>query len=289
MAEELRTVNLQNLPDAIRLLNETSRGTALELHLDLFSFLALAQYWNFSYDYSFISYVDNEPAAIIITCTDAQAHDAYTFYWGALSKFRSLKTARALFEACCQKLYDGGYLMLYGVSAPGRPARRYRFIKVDSPHELVAMQTQSLSVPAADSGLEVRQTSVEAIAQVTLSPDEPFCWYQRQNFFRRLAPSLHVLGAFSGNAIKAYAVVFARSEGTNLLDLRSPESDLAAGNELLRYLGEQAYRPPFTATDVFRDGYAQHLLTAAGFAVIREFATLTRDLRATCSVHSTRA
>ena len=289
MEEELRTVSLQNLPDAIRLLNETSRGTALELHLDLFSFLALAQYWNFSHEYSLISYVDSEPAAIIITCTDAQARDAYTFYWGALPKFRSLKTARALFEACCHKLYDGGYLMLYGVSAPDRPARRYRFIKVDAPHELVAMESQSPSVPVAEPALEVRRIDVEAISQITFSPDEPFCWYQRKSFFRKLGSSLHVLGAFSGDAIKAYTVAFARSEGTNLLDLRSPASDLAGGSALLRYLGEQDYRPPFTATDVFRNSYTQRLLAAAGFVVIREFATLTRDLRATCSAEKLKA
>ncbi len=281
MSADLRTINLQNLPDAIRLMNESSRGMSFEWNLDLFSFLALLRYWDFSYEYSLIGYVQDEPAALIINCANPESHEAYTVYWGALPKFRTQRISLVLFNTCCKKMRDDGYFMLHGVSVPDRPVRRYRFIQAQPERNLVDMEAESPNLPAADPTLEVREIDVEALAQFPLAAGEFLHWSQRHVFLRNVAPFQQILGAFSGDILKAYAVALPRSPNTTLTDLRSIDSDLSAGCELLRWLVERNYRPPFTVNYVFEQSYAHRVLTSAGFSVKRQFSTLTRDLRAT--------
>jgi hypothetical protein len=281
MSADLRTINLQNLPDAIRLMNESSRGMSFEWNLDLFSFLALLRYWDFSYEYSLIGYVQDEPAALIINCANPESHEAYTVYWGALPKFRTQRISLVLFNTCCKKMRDDGYFMLHGVSVPDRPVRRYRFIQAQPERNLVDMEAESPNLPAADPTLEVREIDVEALAQFPLAAGEFLHWSQRHAFLRNVAPFQQILGAFSGDILKAYAVALPRSPNTTLTDLRSTDSDLSAGYELLRWLVERNYRPPFTVNYVLEQSYAHRVLTSAGFSVKRQFSTLTRDLRAT--------
>jgi hypothetical protein len=283
MADELRTIDLRNLHDAIRVMNESTQGTSLECHLDMFSFLSLWKYWNFSHEHSLIRYLDDEPAAIILTCTDPDARDAYTFYWGAIPKFRSRRIALPLFDACCNKLHEDGYLTLYGVSSPDRPVRRYRFINAHSQRQLVDMQAQSLNLPTTDARYEVRPVEIAGLSQVMLPTDDSVHWCQRQAFLHNAIPFLQFLGAFAGGLPAAYAVVHPQPSGTTLVDLRSSENNLAAGHELLRWLLIQNYRSPFTAIFVSEQSYGYSLLKAAGFIVKSQFATLSRDLRTSSS------
>ena len=57
MPEEIQAITLQNLDDAVYLMNESSRGMSFEYNLEMFGFLSLARYWNFSYENSLIRYV----------------------------------------------------------------------------------------------------------------------------------------------------------------------------------------------------------------------------------------
>lgn len=287
MSADFRTISLQNIPDAIRLMNESSRDTSLSYRLDFFGFLSLARYWDFSYQYSLMCYVDDEPAALMINSTDLQTQDAYTFYWGALPKFRRGKTSLTLFEAGCKKLRDDGYTMLYAVSVPDRPVSRYRFIHLQPQWGLIDMQTPSPSLPAAHPGIEVRDIDAGALSQVSFPPSEALHWCQRHTFLRSAAPFLQFLGAFAGKGLEAYAVVLAQASNTTLLDLRSAESGFEPGYELLRRLVTQNYRPPFSATYVFEGSYAHRLLTTAGFSVTRQFSVLSRDLRVPSSAKAT--
>jgi hypothetical protein len=281
MSADLRTINLQNLPDVIRLMNESSRGMSFEWNLDLLSFMAFLRYWDFSYEHSLIGYVENEPAALIINCANPESHEAYTVYWGALPKFRTQRISLILFNACCKKLRDDGYFMLHGVSVPDRPVRRYRFIQAQPELSLVDMEAELPNLPAPDPNLEVREINVDALSQFPLTAGEPFHWSQRLAFLRNVAPFQQFLGAFSGNMLRAYAVALPHSSNTTITDLRSAGSDPSPGYELLRWLLHGNYRPPFTANYVFEQSYAHRLLTSAGFSVKRQFSTLTRDLRAT--------
>lgn len=283
MAVGLHTIGLQNLDQVIHIINESSRGMSFEYHLDTWGFLSLSRYWNFSYEHSVIGCVEDEPGALMINCTDPQVHDAYTFYWGALPNFRSRRISLPLFDECCKKLRDDGYIMLYGDAVPDRPVRRYRFIQAQPQYILVQMQAQSPNLPDTDPLFEVRKVDIGTLSQLVLPPGESLHWCQRHAFLRNAALFLQFVGAFAGDVLKAYAVVFPQSSNTTLLDLRSPESCFAPGYELLRWLLVQNYRPPFIATYVVEQSYAHHLLTAAGFRVKRQFSTLSRDLRATCS------
>ncbi|HVO62383.1 MAG TPA: hypothetical protein VMT53_15710 [Terriglobales bacterium] len=286
MSEDLHTIREENLHHVIRLMNESSRGMSLETHLNLVGFLGLWRCWNFSCEHSLIRYVEGEPAALILNCTDVDAHDAYTFYWGALPKFRNRRISLALFDACCRKLHDNGYTMLYGDSVPDRPVRRYRLLQAQPQYDFIDMQAISPALPAAEPRFEVQQIDCSLVSRVPLPQAEPIHWCQRHAFLRNAAAVLQFLGAFAEDALKAYMVVLPSPANTVLFDLRSPGSCLSAGYELLRFL-VQNYRAPFTATNVRRNSYAHSLLTSAGFGVKREFSSLYRDLRTTCSTTAT--
>ncbi len=271
---------MQSLPDLIRLLNQTSRGTSLEYHLDLFSFLALKRYWNFSYDHSLIRYVDGEAAALILVCTDPVAREAYTFYWGTLSQFRDRRLSVALFDSCCARLRQAGFDMLYGVTVPDRPVNRYRFIRAYPQHQLADLEGRGIQVPASNPEFHVQKLEAHALAGFPSAPGEHFHWCQRPTFVSNIAPFIQIPGCFAGEELKAYAVVSSQPSGTTILDLRALESNATPGYELLRWIREIC-QPPFVATNVFDQSYSHRLLTEAGLAVVRRFYTLTRDLRAT--------
>jgi hypothetical protein len=278
MPVDLRKITSENLSEAIRLMNESSRGMSFEWQLDLFSFLALFRYWNFSGEHSLIGYAENEPAGLIITCTDPESCEAYIVYWGALPKFRTQRISIALFDACCKKLRADGYTLLHGVSVPDRPVRRYRFIQAHPQLTLFDMRSDSPELPAVNPAFEIRQVGLDLLSHIPIPSGESLHWCHRRAFLQNSASFLQFLGAFVHDVPRAYAVALRASPNTTLLDLRSSESDLAAGHELLRWLMEHSYRPPFTATYVFEGSYAHRVLASSGFAVKRQFSTLTRNL-----------
>jgi hypothetical protein len=259
---ELRTINLDNLSDAIRIMNESSHGMSIEYKLDTFSFLFLSQYWNFSYQYSLLDYVDGEAAAVIIVCTEPETHDAFIFYWGALPRFWKQNIALPLFEACCSQLHQDGYCTLYGAAAPDRPTRRYRFIQSHPQYTLIDIGT---------------------ISQSQFPADEPVHWCQRLSFLCRASRFLQCLGAYENDALTAHAVIFPQPATATLVDVRSPDNCLAAGYELLHWLITHDFQLPLTATTVIQGTYSDRLLCSAGFSVRKQWTTLHRDLRTTCA------
>lgn len=285
MADDLRPITTKNLPDAIRLLNESSQDTSVCYHLDFFGFLSLRRYWNFSLGYSLIRYIDEQPAAIAINCADPETREAYNFYWGVLPQYRKAQIAIGLFDAFCQKLHDDGYLMLYGTSIPDRPVRRYRFIQAFPLHPLVDMQGDCSRLPPADPAFTIRSIEAAQLSRISFGPGEAFHWSQRPSFLTHLGPIVNLLGAFSGDDLKAYAVVPSKPTEMTLFDLRSPESCTPAGCELLRYVA-QNYPSPVLAQHVLEGSFAQRLLADAGFVVLRRYSSLHRDLRTTCAQRS---
>jgi hypothetical protein len=278
MSEEIRSLNMQNMPSVISLINETARGTSLEGGIDFLGFMLLTRYWNFSFNHSLLYYENNEPAAITIHCADPLSHEAYTFYWGTLPRFRNLRIALKLAEACAQKLRADGYVTVYGDSLPERPVRRWRFVHFLPKYLLHGMQAQSPNLPASDQRYVVREVGIRVLSEFPFAPDEPFHWCQRPTFLSNAEPFHTFIGAFSGNELKGYAIVLSKSACTTLIDLRSLDPDPAIGCELLRFILENNYRPPFKATYIFDQSYCHRLLVAAGFADFREFTLLSRDL-----------
>ncbi|HEX3821592.1 MAG TPA: hypothetical protein VHW45_14755 [Candidatus Sulfotelmatobacter sp.] len=282
--EGLRTLSLDTIPDAIHLMNESSRGMSIEFHLDFLSFLVFKGYWNISSTHSFIQYAGGNPAAIILTSVDEIAREAYTVYWGSIPQFRTRQIAIALFETCCNALLADGYETLYGCSVPDRPVQRYRFIKASPQFQLFDLAANNLTLPSPDPAIQIRADSVSSALQLPIPSGARFEWTQRPNFLRHAASQLKFLGAYCDGSLKAYAVVRTDPTGcTALHDLRCPEGGLAPGLELLRH-ALAATSPPFTATNVADQSYSQRVLTEAGFTISRQFSSLIRDLHTTCSV-----
>ncbi len=280
MSEELRTLNSQNIWDAIDLLNRSSRDSSLRYDLDLFGFGRLTRYWNISHDYSLICYVDGKPVALMLNCVELETRDAYTFYWGVLPEFRTGKIAISLVETACQKLYDDGYVMHYAVAVPDRPVRRYRFVKFHAERVLIDMEARFLTLPPPDSLYSVRAITIDELPPSLR--DDPVHWCQRLAFLQRAKTHLKFLGAFDGELLKSYAVLVSHSTNTTLSDIRLTDSSFSAAFELLRSLTlDENYRPPLTVNYVLENSQTHTLLTAAGFTVRRQLALLSRNLRTT--------
>lgn len=283
MLEDLRSLTPQNVWDAIDLLNRTSRDTSLRYDLDIFGFGRLMRYWNISYEYSLLYYVDGKPVALILNCVEAETRDAYTFFWGVLPEFRTGKIAISLAEAACSKLWKGRYLMHYAVAIPDRPARRYRFVKFLPQCGLFDMEGLSLTLPPTDSHYAVREIELKEIdKKLFLPPNDRIHWCQRPVFLQRAEPYLKFIGAFAGETLKSYAVIVSHAMNTTLSDLRIFDSCFAAGFELLHWVQfQESYRSPLTVTYVLENSETYSLLSAAGFSITRQFSLLSRDLGAT--------
>lgn len=283
MSDDLRPITGHNMSDAIQILNVSSRGMLCEYNLDFFGFLLVWGYWNLSYEYSFISYVNDSPAALMLNSVDPQTREAYTFYWGTLPKFRNPRLSISLVNSCCQKLHDDGYILHYGDSAPERHVNRYRHVHFLPQNTYFDMEASSPDLPPADPSYAVIPI---AVADLPTANRETLHWCQRPSFLNHSAKFVQILGAFKDNSLKAYAVLLTQASTTMLSDLRSADRSLDAGNQLLRAVVSQNFRPPFKVSYVFENSYPHHLLASAGFTITRSFHTIVRDLRSTCSSQS---
>ena len=286
MAERIRSLDPENLPAALSLLNESSRGTSIQSNFDPLSFMLLARYWNFSLNHSLLLYVDDEPAALAIHCVDPDAHEAFNYHWGTLPRFRSLRIALALAEACAQKLLKDGYISVYGDSLPERPVRRWRFVHFFPKYSLHGLESSDPQLPPPNSRLEVRPITPDILNQFPFPAGDAFHWCQRVKFLINAAPFHVFVGAFHNNRLVGYAAALRKSEIPTLIDLRSIDDDLAVGYELLRGLRQIDARVPFRAYYVFDGSYLHRLLNEAGFANYREFTILCRDLPSSTPLQS---
>jgi len=282
MNEDVRSITSKNLPDAIRLLNESSRDTSLQYNVDFFDFLGLKRFWNFSLSHSLIRYIDNQAAAIAINCADPETRHAYTFYWGTLPQFRNAKLSISLFDTFCQKLRDDGYTMLYADAIPDRPAQRYRFIQMFPLDTFLDMKGDGSHLSGHNPSFTVRKIDVALLSQIPFPSGDVFHWSQRPSFLANIDYFVEILGAFAGDCLKAYAVVPAHPREMILFDLRSSEECFPAGNDLLHYLA-QHYPSPIRARPILSGSFAHRLLSDAGFSVTRSYSSLVRDLRITRS------
>ena len=280
MCAEICSMSLENLHDALHLVKESSRGMSLEYDLDTVGLLTLSRFWNFCYDQSLLVYVNHEPAGIAIHCTDPARLEAYTYYWGVIPKFRSLRLSLQLAETCARKLRDGGYTTVHGDTVPDHPVRQWRFVHFYPQKELIDMQSDTPNLPAPNPEFQIREVPLELIGQLTTQSEQPVHWCQRPTFLRHAAPFLQFVGAFSGDVLTAYIICFRKPSGTTIWDLRSLDSSMPAGRELLRWVANNC-PTPFTACYVFDNSYSHLLLTNAGFSVKRRFYSLTRDLLTT--------
>ena len=77
-------------------MNESSAGKMFAFHLDVMQFLMLARFWNFSYAHSYLAYVNDQPAGILLNSVNPPSKELYTFYWGVVPAHRNRGPAAAL-------------------------------------------------------------------------------------------------------------------------------------------------------------------------------------------------
>jgi hypothetical protein len=289
MPADIRPIRTDNLEDLIHVLRGSSHGFIFQFDIDIYGFLALSRFWNFSYQHSFLSYVDGEPAGLVLNIVDPVEHEALTFYWGVLPQFRGRsRIALSLLDAYFSLLHRQGYARTDADEShgsgkiPGSPGQIHRKLGYVQNEVFTEIQTSKLRIPSANGKFAVRKLDLNELLPALSSFPGFRYWSQRPYFLRHLANSLEILGAFKNDELYAYTVLTLSSGRLTILDFRFKARD--AGLSLLHRIAKSNYPPPYTASYVPISGTTFQLLDDVGFArTTRGFTSMTLDFSTTSS------
>src|SRR5262245_15684667 len=96
MDYSLRPLLPADIADVANIMNESSRGHMFPFRLDPMQYLFLSNFWQVSYDHSYIGFVGSQPAGVVLNCVDRPANESYSFYWGVIPECRGRRLSMAL-------------------------------------------------------------------------------------------------------------------------------------------------------------------------------------------------
>ena len=287
MPSDLRPINASNLDDVIHVIKGSSSGFVFQFDLDFFSFLALSRFWNFSYEHSFLSYADNEPAGVLINCVNPAEHDAFSFYWGVLPQFRGGRIAMSLVDAYFRLLHQQGYSQTDADETVGSPSSVYKRLGYVSNESFTEIQTPQLAISPSGNEPEIRKIDLDELVVPGSSFPGFRHWVQRPNFFRNASKFLEILGAFKGQELRGYVVLTCWPGHVVICDFRFKTRQ--TGFALLRRIADLKYPPPYSASFVPVSGPAHQLLNELGFSGVKRFTSMTLQFSSSSSQFVRRA
>ena len=276
MTYSIRRIGVTDLEAVTRIMNESSHGHAFEYRLNATQFLFLSNFWDFSFDYSWMGLVDSEPAGVILVCIDAVAREAYGFYWGVVTQFRGRPVSMAIINRAHDELRKVGYRCFHldcNFSAPLSIYRRFGYRPTMEILQLESGEPRLLDAPSPPV------TPIE-LEEVLLDPSRtqpPVHWTRRPHFLRNAANYLQAVGCRGPNGLEAYAVSTTRSGHTLVMDMQC--SSKAAGAAIVRYFVDHQYPRPFIFSYVTASSLAHDLLVESDFHVTKRVSAMTLDLR----------
>jgi GNAT superfamily N-acetyltransferase len=273
MPSDLTTIHPGNLDDLIHVMQRSSEGSVFQFDVDLFKFLALSRFWNFSYQHSFLSYVDGQPAGLILNAVEPALHEAYTFYWGVTPEFRGRRVGMSLFDAYLKLLREEGYTKTDGDETDGSPSSVYRRWGYTRNEDFTEMQTRKLRIPPGAEDVEIRSLDLNKLLS-SWSVFEGFRhWVQRPNFLLNDRKFLQVLAAFNNDQLCGYTVFTCLPGHVVINDFRF--KDDKTGLAILRRIADAGYPSPYIASFVPVASPAYRLLEEAGFVGVKHFTSTT--------------
>jgi hypothetical protein len=276
MNYSLRRISPADIPDVANIMNESSRGHMFQFRLDPMQYLFWSNFWQFSYDHSYIGFVDSQPAGVVLNCIDRAGNESYSFYWGVVPECRGRRLSMALVHKYLGQVRQEGYQRAHldcTFSSPTPIYRRLGFLPTMDVVQLETTQPVLEPVPVRD----VREVALEDILSDPNRRTHPIHWTRRPHFLRNSARYLHSIACFGEKGMEAYAVVTCRSGHTQVLDLQCHQS-AEAGRAILGYLLDRQYPPPFIFSFVPMETPAYNLLVECGFHATKSFTSMTLDL-----------
>jgi hypothetical protein len=277
---ELSHLTLDNIMDAIAVMNASSAGRTFAFDLDLFKFLSLSRFWRLTYPYSHVAYVEGQPAGVLLNSVDPAAREAYTFYWGVAERFRRTRVAwELLVHAYLGRLRREGYVRTSGDTSADSPMSSFHKLGYRPACELVELAADGLD---GDAGLGARQVRSLRIGDLltTLPTGETRPWTATPYFLEGAESMLETLGVWRGERLMAWLAA-TRFTGFTVMMLlgHAPgaSADLAA---LIRALPARGFPAPFTASHIRPASPECAVLESLGFRTRQRWLHISLDLTA---------
>ena len=254
----LKRIGVADLEAVAGVMNRSSAGQVFEFHLSMMDMLALAHFWNISYAHSWLAWIDDNPAGVLLSAVEPEDREAYTFYWGVDPPFQKRTVALRMVYAYFDQLRREGYRRTYADRTAGSPSAIFGKLGYRDTGDIADMTG---GAALCSQGPPVRQGSVAELA----CGDH---WTQRSHFLRRAA-AMGVVAIARGGA----AVALPQGSGTTLLWLHGDEPTVRG---LLGWLAHNGFPPPYRAPYV--ETSRASLLEAAGFKAGHRSMAMVLDL-----------
>src|ERR1044072_8884355 len=109
MSYTVRRIGPADIADVASIMNESSRGHMFQFQLDPMQYLFLSNFWQVSYDHSYIALLDSRPAGVVLNCIDRPENESYSFYWGVIPGCRGRRLSMALVHQYLGQVRREGY------------------------------------------------------------------------------------------------------------------------------------------------------------------------------------
>jgi hypothetical protein len=276
MDYSLRRILPADIADVANIMNESSRGHMFQFRLDPMQYLFLSNFWQFSYDHSYIGFVGSQPAGLVLNCVDRPANESYSFYWGVIPECRGRRLSMALVHQYLGQMRREGYVRAHLDCTFSSPTVIYKRLGFVPCMDVVQLETPYPDLgPAADP--TAHEVALEEVLRDGARQTQPVHWTRRPIFLRRSARYLHSIACQDGDRMTGYAVLTTRPGHTQVLDLQCP--DPATGRAIIRYLLDHQYPPPYIFSFVPMESPAYNLLLDCGFHVTKSFSSMMLDLQ----------
>jgi hypothetical protein len=276
MSFAIRLIQTTDIANVVALINESSLGLSFELRLDRTKFLALSSFWNFSYRHSYIAFMAQEPAGVVINSVDLEGRESYSYYWGVMPRFRGTGLGLNLAKAYLSQVAREGFSATYAEASSDSPNAIYQRLGFNIAQFAVEMECPNFGLEDKQqlSEYTVRHMELnEFLQESTGLRKEPLCWIQRPNALRNAARFLRF--ASCGSASAAYQ---AGSEETVVIDFQFDPADTPAAQTLITYLASKAFPRPCKISSIRTDSPLHTLLLKCRFIPTRRATCLTLDL-----------
>jgi GNAT superfamily N-acetyltransferase len=274
MGTELKPISAANLPDVVRIMNESSAGHSFQFRLDVLKYLHLSRFWNFSYESSYLAWAGSQPAGVVLNCVDPAAGEAYSFYWGVVPEFRKRRLSIDLVRTYLAEAKRRGYRRTYADSSADSPLDIYIKLGYRKHHGLIELRAGA--IPAGDTAGIEKLDVPTLLSEMPSFSREACSWVARPSFLQAATPFLEVIGLRHGPRLLAWIALTRWTGETTIvaLDFRPDAED--AARRLVSYLS--TYPPPYSATHVVRESRADVLLRSCGFVAATEWVSIFLDL-----------
>lgn len=278
MSLDLRPVTPENLESVVDLINGSSRGLNFQFELNVFKFLTLSRFWNFSYSHSYVGYLGGEPAGVLLNVADAPEREAFSFYWGVLPKFRNRRLSMALVDAYFDQLRREGYHRTHADVTSQSPLGIYEKLGYKKNQELIELKAQKPSVEAGNNEFQICFLEPRELLSQWTSFHAGFSyWTRRPSFIRNAAPFLEIVGAYQQDRLQAYAVITCWPGHTSIVDLQFSVPAKSAAHQLIHSLLRNQYPLPFVVSFVPSASPVHAMLGECGFTLAQRFTSMTLE------------